>query len=329
MRISSKQILPSYLRNLELINNRKQTEEVRLSTGKKITTISDEPKDLVDSKLIQNKIDTNNTYIRNIENGLNEMRLASEIIDHLSGQFQKIKELSIDATQVGNLGHTESLAVYVKGILEDIVRNSNENMNGSYLFSGTKTILKSLDNIEGSKIDGPFELIEGEKTKDNPSGLKVIFKGNNEDRTVNKDNYSIEKINVTSEELYGKNLESINYIIKLYNLLRYDEDGNIRKEKRINLEEFDKLNFYQQQIANNVDNLNRTNSVLGSRINRLESYRTLYESTNIRLNDILSIKSDTDVAKSAMNLKMEETALQYSLSIGSKILPNTLFDFLR
>jgi flagellar hook-associated protein 3 FlgL len=329
MRISSKQILPSYLRNLELINNRKQTEEVRLSTGKKITTISDEPKDLVDSKLIQNKIETNNTYIRNIENSLNEMRLASEIIDHLSGQFQKIKELSIDATQIGNLGQTESLAVYVKGILEDIVRNSNENMNGSYLFSGTKTILKSLENIEGSKIDGPFELIEGEKTLDNPSGLKVIFKGNNEERTVNKDNYSIEKINVTSEELYGKNLDAINYIIKLYNILRYDEDGNIRKEKRISLEEFDKLNFYQQQIANNVDNLNRTNSVLGSRINRLESYRTLYESTNIRLNDIFSIKSDTDVAKSAMNLKMEETALQYSLSIGSKILPNTLFDFLR
>jgi len=329
MRISSKQILPSYLRNLELINNRKQTEEVRLSTGKKITTISDEPKDLVDSKLIQNKIETNNTYIRNIENSLNEMRLASEIIDHLSGQFQKIKELSIDATQIGNLGQTESLAVYVKGILEDIVRNSNENMNGSYLFSGTKTILKSLENIEGSKIDGPFELIEEEKTKDNPSGLKVIFKGNNEERTVNKDNYSIEKINVTSEELYGKNLDAINYIIKLYNILRYDEDGNIRKEKRISLEEFDKLNFYQQQIANNVDNLNRTNSVLGSRINRLESYRTLYESTNIRLNDIFSIKSDTDVAKSAMNLKLEETALQYSLSIGSKILPNTLFDFLR
>lgn len=329
MRISSKQILPSYLRNLELINNRKQTEEVRLSTGKKITTISDEPKDLVDSKLIQNKIETNNTYIRNIENSLNEMRLASEIIDHLSGQFQKIKELSIDATQIGNLGQTESLAVYIKGILEDIVRNSNENMNGSYLFSGTKTILKSLENIEGSKIDGPFELIEEEKTKDNPSGLKVIFKGNNEERTVNKDNYSIEKINVTSEELYGKNLDAINYIIKLYNILRYDEDGNIRKEKRISLEEFDKLNFYQQQIANNVDNLNRTNSVLGSRINRLESYRTLYESTNIRLNDIFSIKSDTDVAKSAMNLKLEETALQYSLSIGSKILPNTLFDFLR
>jgi len=329
MRISSKQILPSYLRNLELINNRKQTEEVRLSTGKKITTISDEPKDLVDSKLIQNKIETNNTYIRNIENSLNEMRLASEIIDHLSGQFQKIKELSIDATQIGNSGQTESLAVYVKGILEDIVRNSNENMNGSYLFSGTKTILKSLENIEGSKIDGPFELIEEEKTKDNPSGLKVIFKGNNEERTVNKDNYSIEKINITSEELYGKNLDAINYIIKLYNILRYDEDGNIRKEKRISLEEFDKLNFYQQQIANNVDNLNRTNSVLGSRINRLESYRTLYESTNIRLNDIFSIKSDTDVAKSAMNLKLEETALQYSLSIGSKILPNTLFDFLR
>lgn len=75
--------------------------------------------------------------------------------------------------------------------------------------------------------------------------------------------------------------------------------------------------------------MNRTNSVLGSRINRLESYRTLYESTNIRLNDIFSIKSDTDVAKSAMNLKLEERALQYSLSIGSKILPNTLFDFLR
>ncbi len=329
MMISSKQAIPPYLRNLELINNRKQAEEIRLSTGKQIHSISDNPKDLVNSKLIQNKIDSNNTYIRNIENGLNEMRFASEVIDHISSQFQKIKELAIDSTQVGNIGQTESLAVYVKGILDDIIRNSNESIKGSYIFAGTKTILKSLDEVEGSKIDGPFELIEGEKTIDNPSGLRVIFKGNNQERTINKDNFSLEKINITSEELYGSNLEALNAIINLYNVLRYDENGNLKQNKQISLEDFDKLNKYQQEIANNVENLNRTNSVLGSRINRLEAYRSLYESTNIRLKDILSITSDTDVAKSAMNLKMEETALQYSLSVGSKILPTTLFDFLR
>ncbi len=330
MRISSKSSINPYLRNLENIQNRKFNEEAKLSTGKEIMSLSDNPKDLVDSKQISAKIEKNKTYISNIDDSLSEQRLTSEIVDYITQSFQKIREIAIDSTQIGSQGQTNTLAKGIKGILEDVIKHSNESINGKLLFSGTKTLASSIEVVPPAKNTEPYELIETEKTLENPSGLKVIFKGNNEDRIVNKDNLSTEIINVKSNQLFGENLSAIESIINLYNLLSYKKDGTDRGSTDvISLDDFDKLNNLQQNIAQNVEKLNQVNSEIGSKINRLELYRDQFENTNIRLNEIKSMKSDADVAETALNLKMEESALQYSLQVGSRLLQNSLFDFLK
>lgn len=329
MRVTFNSPIKPYLNNLENIQNRKINEEMRISTGNRIQSLADDPSNLVDSKQLNSKIEKNNTFINNINESLNEMKLASESIDFFSNSMQKIRDLSIDSTQIGVQGNTVNMAVYIKGILDDMVKEANKDLNGKFLFSGTKTLANSIDNTPPSTNNQPYELIEGEKTSENPSGLQVIFKGNNNDRTMNKDNYSTEVINVSSNKLFGNNLEALQSVIGLYNLLYYKSDGIARtKDDYLSSDDFQKLNNYQKVIADNVNSLNVVNSDFGAKINRLELIQSQYDSDNIRLKEIKSIKSDTDVAKTAMNLKLEDTALSYSLQVGSNLIRNTLFDFL-
>lgn len=329
MRVTFKSPINPYLNNLDKIQSRKSTEEMRLATGNRIQSLADDPTNLVDSKQLSSKIEKNKTYLSNIDESLNEMRLAHESIDFLSNSMQKIRDLAVDSTQIGVQGDSVSIAVYVKGILEDMVKESNKDIGGKYLFSGTKTLPSNIDNSYPATNNLPFELIEGEKTDENPSGLDIIFKGNNKDRMINKDNYSTETINVSSDKLFGENLEGFKSVIDLYNVLYYRSDGTKRiKDDPITEDDFNKLNNYQKTIADSVNQLNLVNSEFGAKINRLELIQTQYESDNIRLSEIKSIKSDADVAKTAINLKMEETALNYSLQIGTGLISNSLFDFL-
>ena len=329
MRVTFKSPINPYLNNLDKIQNRKINEEMRLSTGNRIQSLADDPTALVDSKQLASKIEKNKTYLSNIEETLNEMRLAHESIDFLSNSMQKIRDLAVDSTQIGVQGDTVTIAIYVKGILEDMVKESNKDLGGRYLFSGTKTLPNNINVIPPATNNQPYEIIEGEKTTENPSGLQIIFKGNNNERIINKDNYSTEVVNVSANKLFGEKLDGFNAVINLYNVLYYKSDGTKReKNDPISEEDFLKLNDYQKKIAESVDQLNSVNSEFGAKINRLELIQTQYESDNIRLNEIKSIKSDTDVAQAAINLKMEETALNYSLQIGSGLIRNSLFDFL-
>lgn len=330
MRVTFNSPMKPYLNNLEKIQNRKINEEMRLTTGNRIQSLADDPTGLVDTKQLASKIEKNKTYIANIDESLNEMRLAHESIDFLSNSLQKIRDLAIDSTQIGVQGDAVNIAVYVRGILDDMVKEANKDLGGRYLFSGTKIIPKNIDIAHPATNHQPYELLEVEKSPENPSGLKVIFKGNNNERIINKDNYSTEVVNVSSNKLFGSNLEALQSVIDLYNVLYYNEEGGKRERNDpITLDQFIKLDNYQKNIAESVNQLNSVNSDFGAKINRLELIQIQYESDNIRLNEIKSMKSDTDVAQSAMNLKMEETALNYSLQIGSGLIRNTLFDFLR
>lgn len=329
MRVTFRSQINPYLRNLENIQQNKHNNELKIATGQKLLTISDNPSDLVETKQIDNKLEKNITYLKNIDDSLSEMKLAYETIDYMSDTFQRIRDMSIESTLIGNQGGAPVLAQSIKGMLEDIIKKSNEDINGKYLFSGTKTLSSNSEIVPPATNNQPYEIIEVAKTTDNPSGLDVIFKGNNKPREINKDNLSTESINTTSDKLFGDNLETIQNVLKLYNILKYNHDGTERqKTDAITIDDFNKINEYQKSVAKNIERLNSVNAEFGSKITRFELYKSQYENTNIRLNEIKSFKSDTDIAKTTIDLKSEETALQYSLQIGSRLFKNSLFDFL-
>ena len=330
MRITHKSNIIPYQRNLQNIQSRRAKEQMRISSGKYIQEISDSPKRLVDSKMLNNRIEQNKKYLDVIELSHKEMLSAEGKLQGISDKLQKIRQLGIDATQTGNMGNLPSLAVYVKGIIGDIVNDASGDHNGKYLFSGTKTTGASLDKTDEASNNMPFEIVEGEKTGDNPSGLRVVFKGNFEDREINKDRYSNEVINQTADELFGANgTEMFENIIEVYNILAYREDGTKRTdEDTFGRLEVQRLNDLQKKIGDRINKVDTVTGRNGGMINRFESIRQQMESEIVRMKDLLSLKEDTDVAEATLRLQKEESAMQYSLQTGRNLFSNSLFDFL-
>lgn len=331
MRVTNKSVYFPYQRNLEEIQNRRFKEQMRLSTSNDIVNIADAPDRLVDVKQLSSKLSENYKYISINDDALGEMRIMADTMEAISDNLQKIRQLTIDSTQIGNSGNIYSLATYIKGIMQDTVKLANNDFQGRYIFGGTKTTKDSLDVTAEAPIKEPFELIQGEPTADNKSGLKVVFKGNNELRAYNKDAKTTEVINTASNEVFGnESTEVFDAIIQVYNLLAYNSNGEQRQlGDYMTNEEISKVSFHQQRVATLAEKLDNASGRNGAKLARVELVRDQMVEENARLNEFLSLKQDTDVAKSTINLKLEENALNYSLQVGSKLIQNSLFDFLR
>ncbi len=330
MRISTNSLYIPYKRNLEEIQNRRFDENIKLTSGKRINNLADDPSALEGIKSLNTIIERNEKYMHNLDEVTGELMIVSDQLENISDQFTTIREQIITALNVGSRAITPTLGENVKGLLEDIVHYANMDYNGHYIFSGTKTTAKSLNKTAEADNDLPFELVEGTKTADNPSGLRVVFKGNNKDRVINKDTNTTEIINTKAEEIFGAGGEELfETVIDVYNVLAYKGDGSKRgSDTVLTDDEITKLNDLQKQITDIYDQTNIVSSNNGAKLNRVKAVRSQMQTENTTLKQILSQKEDTDVTESIINLKKSDTALQYALQAGSNMIPYTLFDFL-
>lgn len=331
MRVTQFSVVNPYKQNLEDIQNRRFKNQIKMSTGKEIIGLGDAPEKIPNVKKISALIQQNDDYLKILDDQIGQFQQTENYLQAISDKMEKIRQLAIDGTQVGNMGNLSVLGNYIKGIINDIVRDANADYNGSFLFAGTKTKANSFDPSIQNLNGMPFELIEGESTAENRSGLIVVFKGNQESRVLNKDQKTSEKVNTTSEEIFGKNgTEVFSSLIDLYNLVMYNEDGSVRGVNDVlRVDEVEKLNIIQEKIANFSYKINQITSRNGGRANRFQILRDQIYEENNRLKEFLSQKNDADLAKTALELSKDEYALQYSLQVGGRILRNSLFDFLQ
>lgn len=330
MRITQKSITSSYLRDLESLQDRKLKDETRLNTGKALTSLSDAPDKLVDSKRLSSRLTQNNNFLDVIGQGLGEMRAGEDKLQSIGDKIQNIRQITIDATQIGSTGSLYTLGNSVKGLLMDIITDANADFNGKYLFSGSKTTPESLTPVENSKFQTPFELIEGTPTKENPSGLTVAFKGNFEKRLVNKDVRTTEQINTTADDLFGASgTETFTNIVNLVNKLCYNSDGKQRSSTDL-LSKTDlfEIDGFQKTIQDYSEGMSNLVAGAAERSTRMQTVNDQIVEENVRLKEMKSLNEDTDYAKTVMSLKLAETSLQYSLQIGAKLMQHSLFDFL-
>lgn len=331
MRITNKSISSAYQRQLEELQNRVFENNYRIASGKQNINLADNPKAIADTKKLSTIINQNDNYIDIVDDALSELLSTEEQLGSISDSLQKIRQLAVDATNVGNMGNLSSLAVYIKGILNDIVKDANRDFNGHYLFAGTKTTAESIVPTPPAQDSNPFEIVFESPTPENFSGMRVIFKGNNEDRAINKDSYSSEVINTKAVEIFGAGgVEVFDEIIKLYNLLQYKPDGAVRDIYDVFAKDDQyKLDEYQAKLGRIAEEIDGVVARNGIRSNRLETVSSHLRNQNLLLKEFRSKKDEADVAQTSLNLARDQNALQYALQVGSRLFQNSLFDFLR
>lgn len=329
MRITDSSQYVGFTRNLNEIQLRRNRENVKLSTGKDLLNLSDSPEKVVDVKLFDKKIDQNQKYIDMLELTESELLHVDESIVRISDIINRIR---VEANDASNEEPASMVVIgeLIEGLMDDIIRIANSDFNGHYVFSGTKTTPNSITPEDPDSLPLPFELVVDEPSEENPSGRRVNFHGNNDDRIINKDQKTDQIINQKAAEMFGPNNEMFGLIQQISNTLIYNDQGELRSRtdqfKRTDLAKIDDA---QRQLYDYFENLNMIASRNGNYINRIVNLRDQLTDENIRLKDYRSIREDADVAEAALNLRREETALQYALQVGARINQTSLFDFLR
>jgi len=130
--------------------------------------------------------------------------------------------------------------------------------------------------------------------------------------------------------MFGENgTEFFDEVISLYNTMTYNPDGTIRKDTTsFTQEDFNKLNIANQKISQIQDHINNISARNGARINRLDAVSLQMKEENTQMKEYRSLQTDTDIAAAAIKLSKDETALNYALQVGSRLIQQTLFDFL-
>ena len=330
MRVTQYSTYSSFQRTINDTLARKQAADTRIFTGDDILDIGEDPARLNDAKRLGAIIDRNKQYDTNMSSALNELRSSTEQLNSLSTQFDRLREMTVDASTSGNGASVSALAPTIKGVIEDIVKLANSEFNGKYLYSGTKTTQDSIAVGKQGTNNLPFEMIQGAATAENPSGLSVIYKGNNEDRTMTIDAERKEIVNTKANDMFGEGgVEFFNKAIDFYNTVLYKSDGTKRElNETPSKDEFAKIIAFNKNFSDYYDKVNIASGKIGGIINRITLAQEQQTQENTRLKDFKSQIADTDVAKTSLVLQKETNALQYAVQVGSKIFPQTLLDFL-
>lgn len=174
-------------------------------------------------------------------------------------------------------------------------------------------------------LDGTYKPAMEEVKKDIPMdddvyidiGLGITFKGDSLDsRTAVKISFS--GIDMMG---FGKDPET-GLSNNVYNILK-------DLQKAISSGDSEEMGKLHTQLVKQTDALRKSTVELGSRTNYLENTQNKLQEDIDGLKDIISDLGATDTKTESTNMKMAEYAWMATLSIGSKILPTSLLDFIR
>jgi len=340
MRTTLNSMTFSFERTMQQLQAKRFNQQVQLQTGSQLTSVSNTPEKFAAAGQISNLIARSEKHQVSIDRGLDELRASEEALSFVAESLIEIRMTAQETTNATNFDKIPTLAVNIKNKLFDLIRSANQDFDGKYLFSGTKTTAESIEipgtlppGVVAGDIDtNPFQVVNATPSLANQSGLTVLFKGNFQSRLINTSVTSTEQVNVTADTAFGgpNGTSVFDTVVKLYNAMAFNEDGTPKEENQnYTANELEIVIESIKEISKKYDEINATISNVGMQIIRLQTMSDQSDIELTRLREFKSREVDTDYAKTVTELQKTELTLQYSLKVGSNLFQQSLLDFLR
>lgn len=270
-------------------------EEV--ATGKSVNQPSDNPS--ASAEMVQNYIETANVdqYTQNVSSLQTLVQSASSALSSVVSSLTSAVSLGTEgANGTTSPANLQSLASQVQSILTDVVSDANTSVEGSYIFGGTAS---------GST---PY-------TADSSSSTGYTYNGNSDSNSVAiGDNLSIQ-VNLPGSQIFSNSSNSV--IGALSNLVTALKSGSTSSISSATSAVSSAINYVGQQqafYANAQDQLN--------------AQETTLQQDTVTLTTQASNLIDVNEATAATDLSQAETDNSAVLAAASKVLPNTLLNYL-
>ena len=323
MRITQKNLTRAYLSGLNRNINQLAKSNERLSSGKRINRVSDSVTDAQKALKVRNQLLNNEQFTRNIQSIQNEISAQESSAMQMNQILIDVKGLLVKAES--GLNSDSDLTIIANELEEinnSIVQLVNVKTSDRYTFSGLNNEAPiSVQNdgtvlFNGVNVD---EILDTDLKDDSifiDVGIGIKFNNDQLDES------SVVKLNTSAIQLlgYGKNSQGIpNNLVSMLNKAVKDlKSGDVSQ-----------LSNYQNQLKESNDRLLIQVTDIGTRYAYLENTINRLENEKLNLTEQQNHLESIDYEEETIINKSYDMAYQISLQLGSKVLPLSIFDFMR
>jgi flagellar hook-associated protein 3 FlgL len=310
MRISNQSVYDSITFNITKASNAMLQANEVISSGKQINRISDDPVGQVSVMSLRASLDHIDQMQRNINMGRSWLNSGESALTQLHDILTNVKVLCVEmSTATINGTQRENAAEDVEGHLEQVLSIANTQVDGRYIFSGTKTDTE------------PYSI-----GTDGGGNTSVDYYGNTTEFEINIAKNINVAVGRVGTDIFGTDpiadwgdpaAGADNIFKTLLDL----------KESLLNND----VSGIQGAMDELDDQMGRVSSLIsdsGAKSIRLDVKEGIIKDLNLVYTDRKSQIEDADIAESVMELKARELAYQAALSSSSKIMNLSLVNFL-
>ena len=295
LRVTQHAIAYGATANLQETLARSQRTQEKLTSGKEISRPSDSPSDVHTALEYRASIRRADQLVRNADDGLAMLGTADTALTDTSNLMRRARDLAVQgANSTLTAGGREAIAVEIDQLRQQAISLANTTYLGRPLFSGTAS-----PAVGGDVAYAPAGTYNG-----NAAAIM---------RTI-APNESVQ-VNLTGTDVYGPAGSDL-----------FTTLGKLADDLRTN----------PAAVGTNIASIDtaftRVTSALatvGARVNRVEAVRNQTATAQGQQTDRLNGIESIDIAKTIMDLQMQQTAYQAALAATAKVIQPSLMDFLR
>ena len=330
MRVTNRMMTSSFLNDMNRNLSHMQKVQNQLTTGKEVNRPSDNPFVVARSMQLYEDISANEQYNTNIKDTTNWLDATDTAMGQLTDTLQRVRELMVSA---GNAAYGEDEKGAIKDEInqriEEVGTILNTSFDGKYIFGGTRGTFKP---VETGKNDA------GDTTL-NYAGKDggIIEVGSQEEQDRNELNMISESLTVEISQGV-----TIDYNVNANQILEFkDPKGNDRNvmdllnqiTHNITSEDVEDnlqvTNENLESMTSVIDNMLTLRSEVGAKQNRMESAEEKNLDENFNLTEVLSLNEDINFTEKRMESATMQTVYMASLQTASKVIQQSLLDYLR
>lgn len=309
MRITSKMMANTFLRDLYNNNADLQRYQNQLSSGDRILRPSDDPVGTARTVKVKNEIAATKQYRENVRDAKAILTETETAVSEVTNIINRMSELvGIGASDLYSQDQKTSSAQEILQLRDELIAIGNTNYSGQYIFGGYNTTKPPFVATDDGITYNGVDLLTSSAELDEQAAEEMQYK---------IDESTFFPVGVNGTALFGVGDEN------LYKIL--DDVADLMMNEKDCAKQ---VGEYKNKLNKALErNLSLVTEV-GSRGSRLELVDTRYENDLLNFEEKRSNIADVDSAEAITNFKFAKAAYNTALAVGAQIVQNSLLDYL-
>jgi flagellar hook-associated protein 3 FlgL len=303
--------------------------QLRGSTLKRLAKPSDDPNGNVELLAIRSQNIDAGQYLKNLNFAQTQLAYTETVLEELTDLLSKAKELAIgQASSIYSPEIREGVSKEIHQIRNQVLSVANKRMGNRYLFSGQKILTRPFD-LDG-KYKGDNGKINIEINKDvylpiNLNGKELFFSSEKKPPQRSDVDLKLPDVQIDPRiEVMRKPASTDAQVAgtNVFDELRALESALLTDNPQI-------IQGLLEKIDHSAERLISFRTQIGALTNTISNAETNIEKTKL-LNEAFKSKiEDADVTELFSDLQKEQNVLKATYNASSKLMNQSLLDFLR